>query len=184
VRAGDTLENPVTGERIVFRKTAADTGGELLQLDVFFRPGGFVAAAHVHPKQAERFEVVSGRPWFRVGREEGRASPGDVIVVPPGVPHTWRNDTEEETHVLVDFRPALRTETFFETLIGLACAGKLSRRGWPNPLRAAVLAQAYRDEVVGAWPPLLVQWMVCALLAPIGRLLGYRALPPPAADRA
>ena len=85
---------------------------------------------------------------------------------------------------MVEFRPALRTEEFFETLIGLASTGKLSRRGWPNPLRAAVLAQAYRDEVVGAWPPLLVQRMVCALLAPIGRLVGYRTLPPPAADRA
>jgi quercetin dioxygenase-like cupin family protein len=177
-RVGDVLENPVTGERIVFRKTAADTAGELLQIDVFFRPGGFVAAPHVHPRQEERFEVRSGRPWFRVAGVEGRASPGDVIVVPSGTPHTWRNDTDEETHVLVEFRPALRTELFFETLIGLARAGKLNRRGWPNPLRAAVLAQEYRDEVVGAWPPLLVQRLVCALLAPVGRLLGYRKLPP------
>lgn len=172
------LENPVTGERIVFRKTAAKTGGELLQLDVFFRPGGFVAAAHVHPHQEERFEVLAGRPWFRVAREERRAQPGDVIVVPAGTPHTWHNDTDEEAHVLVDFRPALRTETFFENLIGLARAGKLSRKGWPNPLRAAVLAQEYRDEVVGAWPPMIAQRVLCALLAPIGRLLGYRGEDP------
>ena len=32
-RAGDVLENPVTGERIVFRRVAADTNGELLLFD-------------------------------------------------------------------------------------------------------------------------------------------------------
>jgi hypothetical protein len=30
-RAGDIIENPGTGERIVFRKTAADANGELLR---------------------------------------------------------------------------------------------------------------------------------------------------------
>ena len=30
-KAGDTLEHPVTGERIIFRKTAKETGGELMQ---------------------------------------------------------------------------------------------------------------------------------------------------------
>ena len=133
-----------------------------------------MAAAHVHPNQEERFEVLSGRPWFRVAGTQGRARPGEVIVVPPGTPHTWCNDTGEEARVLVDFRPALRTETFFENLIGLARAGKLSRRGWPNPFRAAVLAQEYREEVVGAWPPLPVQHVLVGLLAPLGRLLGYR----------
>jgi hypothetical protein len=32
-KAGDELINPVTGLRTVFRKTARDTGGELLQVD-------------------------------------------------------------------------------------------------------------------------------------------------------
>lgn len=118
-------------------------------------------------------------------REEGRASPRRRHRRSAWrAAHVERKDTDEETHVLVVFRPALRTEAFFERLIGLARAVKLSRRGCPTRCRGAVLAQAYREEVVGTWPPLLVQRIVCALLAPIGRLLGYRALPPPAADRA
>jgi hypothetical protein len=32
--AGEVIENPVTGERVVFRQTARDTGGELLQFDL------------------------------------------------------------------------------------------------------------------------------------------------------
>jgi len=33
-RSGDVVENPVTRERIVWRKVARDTGGELLQADL------------------------------------------------------------------------------------------------------------------------------------------------------
>ena len=68
--AGDTIENPATGERIVFRKTAADTGGELLLFDLFLKPHGFVPTVHIHLRQEERVEVVSGSVRYRLG---GRA---------------------------------------------------------------------------------------------------------------
>lgn len=38
-RAGDELVNPVTGLRTVFRKTARQTSGELLQVDWIGEPG-------------------------------------------------------------------------------------------------------------------------------------------------
>ncbi len=65
LRAGDVLENPVTGERILFRRTAAQTGGELVDIEVTVKEGGGVAASHVHPYQTERFEVLGGAPEFR-----------------------------------------------------------------------------------------------------------------------
>src|SRR5438270_276806 len=46
--------------RIVFLRTAAETGGEVLEYEVVGRPRGFPAQRHVHPKQSERHEVVSG----------------------------------------------------------------------------------------------------------------------------
>lgn len=49
IHAGDTLENKVTGERIVFHKTSRETGGEAVVVECFVQPGGCVAAAHVHP---------------------------------------------------------------------------------------------------------------------------------------
>ena len=58
IRAGDTIENPVTGERIVFRQTSAETNGEAVVIDCFVKPSGFVAKAHVHPSQSERFEIL------------------------------------------------------------------------------------------------------------------------------
>ena len=46
IRSGDRLENPVTGEVLIFRRTSADTDGESVLVETIVRPGGFVAAAH------------------------------------------------------------------------------------------------------------------------------------------
>ena len=65
-RAGDELVNPVTGLRTVFRKTAQETDGELLQVDWIGDPGWTTGPDHVHPHQEERFEVLSGKLGLRV----------------------------------------------------------------------------------------------------------------------
>lgn len=64
---------------------------------------------------------------------------------------------DEVVHLVAEFRPALRTEMFFETFFGLATDGKTNRKGLPNPLRLAVLAREYQDELHLARPPLRVQ---------------------------
>ncbi len=91
ISPGQTLENPVTGERFTFTHTAATTDGELLAFDFALRPGGAVPMPHVHPIQSERFEVVAGRMRFRVGLRTRIAEPGDVIEVAPGVMHSFAN---------------------------------------------------------------------------------------------
>jgi hypothetical protein len=53
-RKGDVIENPITGEKIVFLQTAIDTNGEILEFDLFVKPGGYVAAEHIHPKARGR----------------------------------------------------------------------------------------------------------------------------------
>src|SRR5207253_7009236 len=67
--AGDQIENPVTGERLVFHETAAETNGERVVFETIVQPGGFVAAAHAHPFQTELFEVVAGTLGVRRGKE-------------------------------------------------------------------------------------------------------------------
>ena len=50
-RRGEMLESPINGQRAIFRETVEDTGGELLSLDFFVAPGGFLGSEHIHPKQ-------------------------------------------------------------------------------------------------------------------------------------
>ncbi len=176
VKSGDVLEHPVTREKIVFRKTARDTNGALFQADVYFQPGAFVAAEHIHPLQEERFEVISGTLRGRVAGKELSGNPGEKFVVPAGTPHAWWNSGDDELHFVAEVRPALRTDTFFETFFGLAQDGKVSpKTGLPNLLQLAVMMHAYRNEIILARPPRLMQALLFGLLASIGRLLGYKA---------
>ncbi len=174
IRAGDVLENPITGERLLFRKTASDTDGEALVFETFVEPDGFVAATHVHPYQEERFEILKGAVGFRIGREELVAGPGQRMTVPAGTAHRFWNAGEEEVHFLCEVRPALRFEQLIETMVTLASEGKTNERGMPNLLRLAVIANATFDTVRLPFPPAWVQRMGLALGAPLGRLLGYK----------
>jgi mannose-6-phosphate isomerase-like protein (cupin superfamily) len=110
--AGQTVVNRATGERVTFVKTAADTGGELLELELVWPRPGERAPAHVHPEMEERYEVVSGTAAFRIGGHEQTAGPGEVVTVPPGTTHRAWNPTDEEVRLKVEFRPALRWEEF------------------------------------------------------------------------
>src|SRR5437870_12460832 len=94
IRAGDSIENPVTGERLVFRQTSRETGGEAVVVETFVKPNGFVAAAHVHPGQEERFEVLRGSVGVKVGREKLVAGPGRRITIPCGISHQFRTAFE------------------------------------------------------------------------------------------
>jgi quercetin dioxygenase-like cupin family protein len=184
IATGDTIVNPVTGERILFRKTARETGGEAVILECFVQPTGFVAAAHVHPGQEERFEILRGAVGFRVGREERVAGPGERLTVPAGTAHSFWNAGDEEAHFVCEVRPALQFEQLLETMFALAADGRTNRKGMPNPLRLAVIARAHFDTVQLPFPPAWMQRFGLALGAPLGRLLGYRSTYEPQADTA
>jgi len=182
IHAGDTIENPVTGERLVFHRTSQETNGEAVVFETFVQPDGFVAAAHVHPKQEERFEIVSGMLGLRMGGEKIVAGPGETVTIPAGTPHRFWNAGEGEAHFRCEVRPALEFEQLIETMFALAAAGKTNKKGLPNPLRLAVIARAHFDVVRLPFPPAFVQRLGLALGAPLGRLLGYGSTYAPSAE--
>jgi len=114
-KAGEVLYNPVLQDRIVYLKTAQDSDGELLRIDLFVSPRGG-NPLHVHPLQEEYFKAVSGTLGVQIGEEHRWLREGEEALVLPGISHRWWNGSEEEeTHVLTELRPALNAQTFFET---------------------------------------------------------------------
>jgi mannose-6-phosphate isomerase-like protein (cupin superfamily) len=174
IRKGDKLENPVTGETLIFHRTSRETGGEAVVVETIVRPGGFVAAAHVHPHQSERFEVLEGRVGLRVGDRELVLGPGEVATVEPGTPHRFWNAGPGDARFLCEVRPALEFESLIETMFTLAAEGKTNRKGMPNPLRLAVIAREHFDTVRLPFPPPSMQRAALAAGALLGRALGYR----------
>ncbi len=173
IRTGDVIENPVTGERLRFLKTSADTNGEAVVVEVTVRPDGFVAAPHVHPFQTERFEIVEGTVGFKRGRDEVLANAGDVVVVEPGTAHRFWNAGSQDARFVTTVSPALEFESLIETMFSLAADGRTNRKGMPNPLRLAVIARAHFDVVRLPLAPQSLQPLALALGAPVGRLAGY-----------
>lgn len=184
IRTGSVLENPVTGERLIFRKSAADSNGELVVVECIVQPGGAVASAHLHPAQEERFEVLRGTVGIRLGREKLTAGPGERVTVPAGTAHKFWNAGDTEAHFVCEIRPAGRFEELVETMFGLACDGRTNRKGMPNPLRLAVIARHHFDDVRLPVVPAWLQRAALACGAPLGRLCGYGPTYEPAAPAA
>jgi mannose-6-phosphate isomerase-like protein (cupin superfamily) len=173
ISTGDTLHNPVTGERITFLATSADTDGEAVVIETVVQPHGFVAAAHVHPAQSERFVVKSGKLGMKVGGKKLELGPGEIATVEPATGHRFWNAGEEPVRFVCEIRPALQFESLLETMFALAAEGKTNRKGMPNLLRLAVIAKAHFDTVRLPFVPAWVQRVSLVFGAPLGRLVGY-----------
>jgi quercetin dioxygenase-like cupin family protein len=173
IRSGDTIHNPVTGERITFHQTSVETNGEAVVIECIVQPHGFVAAAHVHPSQSERFNVIEGTLGIKAGKEKRTLERGEVALVEAGTAHKFWNAGEDEVRFVCEVRPALQFESLLETMFALAADGKTNKKGMPNPLRLAVIAKAHFDTVRLPQPPASIQRVGLALGAPLGRLVGY-----------
>lgn len=84
-RRGDVIENPITGEKVTFLETSEDTNGELLRFE-YVLPPRFSIPEHVHPRQEERYEVLSGTLRGRVGGRGQDFGEGEWVIGPPNVP--------------------------------------------------------------------------------------------------
>jgi quercetin dioxygenase-like cupin family protein len=114
-RAGQEIESP-GGMKLRFIQTGAETGGELLEMEAANSGDGSMPPMHLHPTQAERFEVLEGSMRAIVDGEERVYAQGESVEVPAGTPH--QTGTEEPTRMRWEVRPALRTAEFFERLYG------------------------------------------------------------------
>ena len=184
ISSGQTIENPVTGERITFHKTSRDTGGEYVLVEAAVAAGGSVAA-HVHPYQTEEFEILSGSVEFRKDGDKVVATEGDSVTVEPGTVHRFKNVGGDEARFVAKVSPALEFESFLETMFALAADGKTNKKGMPNPVRMTVIANAYFDDVRAPHVPGAIQKAVLSAGAAVGRLVGYQPnyVPAPAAPQ-
>jgi quercetin dioxygenase-like cupin family protein len=166
---GDVLEHP-RGDRLEFVTTAASSGGALLEMRATYPARTAAPVLHLHPEQEETFTVVQGALRTVIGGTEQRYVAGSTFVVPSGTPHTMHADSDEPTHFLWQVRPALRTESFFETMWALARADGSTEWRRPNPLDGASLMRAYAREFRLVRPPRWVQVPLFAVLAAFANL--------------
>lgn len=168
----DTIVNPLTGYTITFLEASE----ELFRFREVALPSTYGPALHVHPLQEERFEVIRGSVEFVMGTQKIVCRPGESVVVPAGVAHTFKNSADGESEMFGEYRPGLpaHSRRFFEVYFALARAGLTDMQGLPSIWQIAVEMPGISDHVRLAFPPWEVQQLVLALLRPIARLMGYR----------
>jgi quercetin dioxygenase-like cupin family protein len=180
---GDVLLNRATGQRLVIRRTVAQTRGRSIELSITYPPHGPRPPGHIHPEQEQVVEVLSGGLCAALDGRPTTLAAGGVLVVPAGAPHALWNAGAVEARAVLHLSPALSSQALLETLWALGSAGRTDRRGMPDILQAAVLLRAYRREFRLAWPPHSIQRPLVAALAPLGSLCGRPSrLTSPAGD--
>ncbi len=170
--AGDVLDMPQLGCRVQLIRTAADTGGELLEFDVLGRPRGFLVQPHVHVGQVERYEVMARALKIVENGREHLLGPGGTMEVPGGTPHRQLpGDEAQDGHVRVQVRPAGTTQAFLERVADLCAAGQFNRFGFPRPVAGAQIVTEFGDEGHAARPPLAVQKALARLVLRVAGLM-------------
>ena len=172
-RSGDTIENPVSGERLTFLATSRDTNGAYTRVRFTLPPRGAGTPPHLHTTFAEHFEVVSGRLNVAFGGDEPPTvlSPGESICVPPYTVHRFWNGTDEETVFDAEVRPSQGFEAFMRASFGLARDGRTGRGVPRNPLELGLLMQPADVFLPGL--PVPVQKAAFGVFASAARYLGY-----------
>lgn len=166
------IVNPVTGERIVFRMGAGNEKAPILGFDFFLRPGGGVFVPHFHKYQSESLVVLHGRLLCGLGKAVREVGIGETITFKPGEGHTLAVAGKEEVHAYVEFKPALRAESFLRNYFGLCRDGESDKKGEISLLQISLLMPYH--EVWRADIPLVAQKILFFILRPLARALGYK----------
>ena len=175
IKQGDSITNARTGQRMIFLETWAETNGTQLQIECFSPVTTLKEPEHIHPFQENRFKILKGELCFSHQRKRTNCyHAGDSISIPKNVPHHFWNSGNIEAHYIQEFYPALRIDRLFETFFALARDGKLNQKGAPNIFRTSVIMLAHEKEIRLAKPAWIFQKAIFTLLAPVGKLLGYK----------
>ena len=189
IRAGFTIENPITQGRTIVLKSDAETHGTGWLLEHHSIPHAPPdIPEHLHLTWTETFEIVTGDAFYKLDGVQKTARAGDTFVVHPRQLHIhpWNAGASElvyRQHDLFDPPDAEAVQAVlgvFATIAGLAREGKVNAHGEPkHPLQlAATLKTLNKHGGYDAKLPIWTQDVLAATLGSLAEALGYKAILP------
>jgi quercetin dioxygenase-like cupin family protein len=131
--AGQGRTVAVVGDVYRFLATGADTNGKYAQWEALVPPGGG-PPPHVHSREEEGFFILEGEITLTVNGERIVAKAGTFANMPVGTPHSFKNESEQPTKMLISVAPAGLEQMFFEV-------------GVPLTERATMALPPTKDEI-------------------------------------
>jgi len=137
------------GNLVTVKASGAQTRGRLTVVE-FLNPPGFAPPLHRHLEEDEMFYLLSGTARFQCGGQDLTAGPGDFVLLPVGLPHTFVVGPDEPLHVL-----QITTPSGFEEFMA-EVSEPARQRCLPGPAQvdpAALGHAAARHQVEILGPP-------------------------------
>ena len=137
-RSGET-HSP--GYTEVLFKTSAEESPSIFAIEHTGIQPGWGPPLHLHTDQDEWFYVTQGEVLFQLGERRFTLKPGDSVLGPRNIPHTFAAVGPEPVRMLITYTPAGRMEQFFRDTASL------------GPQQAAAVFERYGMKRVGAPSP-------------------------------
>ncbi|MGB3714811.1 MAG: cupin domain-containing protein [Candidatus Promineifilaceae bacterium] len=164
------IANPLTGVRITFLETAAETHGARIVMRMEMAPGSRVAP-ELHTKFTETHEVLEGTLSLAAGGEMNSLTPGHAVSIPPRTVHALHNGSTAPVILRVIMNPGSEAECGLRAYFGLARDGLVTPAGMPKNLFIGALV-LHRSGTYFPPLPILLSQITFGALAVVGRLIG------------
>jgi mannose-6-phosphate isomerase-like protein (cupin superfamily) len=132
LRNGDVIELP--GSRFVVTLAPANPAEDSLEMEITLEAGALGAPPHYHPMMEEEYRVLKGTLNVLIGDRWKDFGSGESAVIPARSNHTFRNTSKEPVLMLNVHRPAQNIPAFFERVMELSRAGKLTTMKDPRSI--------------------------------------------------
>lgn len=150
LRAGEGDATWFLGSLVTVKATGADTGGRATVVE-FLNPPGFAPPLHRHTVEDEMFLLLAGRATYFCDGQRLAAGPGDFVLLPAGVAHTFLVGPDEPLRALQITTPS-GFEQFVAAVGGPAAERRLPDPGPVDPVALAHAAQLHGVEILGPPP--------------------------------
>ena len=120
VRVGDAEVVGAPTAKVKLLADSSATGGALSTVQVTLEKGAPGARPHRHDRSAEMFYVLDGVVRILSGTDIVTVGPGDVIVVPPTLPHAFSAECGSGAEILIVIAPGVERFEYFRQLTRIA----------------------------------------------------------------
>jgi mannose-6-phosphate isomerase-like protein (cupin superfamily) len=161
-----TFFNPVINDTATFIETCEETSGKysLIEIELYKSDG---PPMHYHNAFSEKFEVIEGTLYLRVGNKKMILKPGDAFTVPPATSHKFYNLTNDKVRFKITFEPGhVGMENFIKILYSLAEDGLTDKKGEPKKFAHLAVILVMSDTNAAG---------LLTLLSPVIRMAANRA---------
>jgi quercetin dioxygenase-like cupin family protein len=141
-----TIVNPIFKDTVTFIETAAESNGQVSDLELTLMPGGR-NPLHYHKSYSETFTAIGGNVGVGLGRIKKKIlEPGNSYTVKPNNLHYFFNPTDKEIKFKTEIKPGHEGfENSLRILYGLAKDGLTNKKGIPKSIQDKAIVACMSD---------------------------------------